>query len=158
MEYTLYIKSSDKISGTNNNATFIVNWTDFLDMNVAKYSVNFSYISKFGKFDNVADTKHLARLDINTGSKSYTYDTRSKCNSLTLGYVPLIININYDSNNLQAVPIDNIEKVIDTPTNNILTVSLYKFADYTTPFVDTAFNANLTDTPDWDLILIFKPI
>ena len=41
--YTLVINSADKISGTNNNATYQVNWRDFLPDNFQCYKVAFSF-------------------------------------------------------------------------------------------------------------------
>ena len=41
--YTKVIKSADKISGTNNNATYQVNWRDFLPDNYQCYKVAFSF-------------------------------------------------------------------------------------------------------------------
>ena len=40
--YTLFLSSSDKISGTNNNATFDVNWDSFLPREYDTYKVSFS--------------------------------------------------------------------------------------------------------------------
>ena len=39
--YNLYLQSTDRISGTNNNPTFYVNWDAFLPRN-KYFSVNFS--------------------------------------------------------------------------------------------------------------------
>ena len=33
MNYNIYINSNDKMSGKNNNATFQINWNDFLPRN-----------------------------------------------------------------------------------------------------------------------------
>ena len=41
--YTLVINSADKISGTNNNATYQVNWREFLPDNYQSYKVAFSF-------------------------------------------------------------------------------------------------------------------
>jgi hypothetical protein len=41
--YTLVINSADRISGTNNNATFQVNWRDFLPDNYDTYKLAFSF-------------------------------------------------------------------------------------------------------------------
>lgn len=41
--YSLVINSADKISGTNNNATYQVNWRDFLPDNFNTYKVAFSF-------------------------------------------------------------------------------------------------------------------
>ena len=49
--YSLVISSQDKIQGTNNNATYFVNWRDFLpDDDVTNYKVNFSFQSTAGSY------------------------------------------------------------------------------------------------------------
>jgi len=40
--YTLFLSSTDKISGTNNNATFNINWDSFLPRDYDTYKVSFS--------------------------------------------------------------------------------------------------------------------
>ena len=41
--YTLYLSSVDKVSGTNNNATFNVNFQDFLPKEYDTYKIGFSF-------------------------------------------------------------------------------------------------------------------
>lgn len=48
--YTLFLSSSDKVSGTNNNATFNVNWDSFLPREFDTYKVSFSYQSGGGNY------------------------------------------------------------------------------------------------------------
>ena len=48
--YTLFISSVDKVSGTNNNATFNVNWDSFLPREYDAYKVAFSYQSGGGSY------------------------------------------------------------------------------------------------------------
>ena len=43
MNYNIYINSNDKMSGKNNNATFQINWNDFLPRNYKYYNVTFSF-------------------------------------------------------------------------------------------------------------------
>ena len=53
--YNLIINSSDKISGTNNNATFQINWDDFLPRKFNMYKVIFSFQTTGGYYkDNTA--------------------------------------------------------------------------------------------------------
>ena len=40
--YTLFLSSTDKITGTNNNASFQINWDDFLPRNFLDFKMNFS--------------------------------------------------------------------------------------------------------------------
>ena len=48
--YCLYINSTDKISGTNNNATYQVNWNDFLPLKYGSYKMIWSLNSVGGYY------------------------------------------------------------------------------------------------------------
>jgi hypothetical protein len=50
--YSLIINSNDKISGTNNNATFQVNWRDFLPEEYDAYKVLFSFQTSGGYYSD----------------------------------------------------------------------------------------------------------
>ena len=52
--YTLFLSSSDKISGSNNNATFNINWDSFLPREFDTYKVSFSYQSGGGNYKDSA--------------------------------------------------------------------------------------------------------
>jgi hypothetical protein len=41
--YTLFLNSTDKVSGTNNNANYDVNWDDFLPRDIDYYKVVFLF-------------------------------------------------------------------------------------------------------------------
>ena len=48
--YTLVLNSNDKISGTNNNATFQVNWKDFLPEEYDKYKMVYTFQTTGGYY------------------------------------------------------------------------------------------------------------
>ena len=48
--YTLFLSSTDKVSGTNNSATFNVNWDSFLPREYDAYKVAFSFQSGGGNY------------------------------------------------------------------------------------------------------------
>ena len=48
--YTLFLNSSDKVSGTNNNANYDVNWDDFLPRDINNYKVVFSFQTAGGYY------------------------------------------------------------------------------------------------------------
>ena len=64
--YTLVINSADKISGTNNNATYPVNWRDFLPRNCQCYKVAFSFqtIGAQTYTDITGDNKNIHITDL----------------------------------------------------------------------------------------------
>ena len=48
--YTLFISSNDKVSGTNNNATFNINWDSFLAREYDTYKLAFSFQTGGGNY------------------------------------------------------------------------------------------------------------
>ena len=44
--YTLVLNSNDKVDGTNNNATFQVNWKDFLPEEYDRYKMVLSVVGE----------------------------------------------------------------------------------------------------------------
>jgi hypothetical protein len=54
--YTLYISSNDKISGSNNNGVYDVNYSDFLPQDFDKYKVGFAFQSGGGQYKDVTNT------------------------------------------------------------------------------------------------------
>ena len=52
--YNLYISSNDKVSGTNNNGTYQVNWNDFLPREYSTYTMSFSFQSGGGSYKDTA--------------------------------------------------------------------------------------------------------
>jgi hypothetical protein len=54
--YTLYINSSDKISGTNNAAVFNVDWEEFLPHNYNEYKMVFSFQTTGGYYKDTGST------------------------------------------------------------------------------------------------------
>jgi hypothetical protein len=54
--YTLFLSSTDKISGNNNSAQFQVNWADFLPRDVSDYKMSFSFQSGGGYYKDAACT------------------------------------------------------------------------------------------------------
>ena len=50
--YTLVINSGDKVSGTHNNATFLVNWDMFLPRDITNYKVLFAFQSSGGYYSD----------------------------------------------------------------------------------------------------------
>jgi hypothetical protein len=66
--YTLVINSADKISGTNNNATFQVNWMDFLPLKYSLYKIAFSYQTVGGSYsDGTFSSSGLYSNNVNQG-------------------------------------------------------------------------------------------
>ena len=48
--YTLFLSSTDKVSGSNNNASYQVNWDDFLPRDIEYYKTVFSFQTAGGYY------------------------------------------------------------------------------------------------------------
>ena len=69
--YTLYINSNDKISGTNNNGQYLVNWNDFLPSGYNFFKMLFSFQTSGGFYKDFSGT---ATTSI-TGTSSTTHSS-----------------------------------------------------------------------------------
>jgi hypothetical protein len=63
--YTLFISSNDKISGTNNNAQFNINWNDFLPKEYDTYKMTFSFQTGGGYYTDT--TFNATDCSMNSG-------------------------------------------------------------------------------------------
>ena len=54
--YTLFMTSQDKVSGTNNNAMFNVNWESFLPRDYDTYQLSFSFNATAGYYKDTNNT------------------------------------------------------------------------------------------------------
>ena len=89
MNYNIYINSNDKMSGKNNNATFQINWDDFLPRNYKYYNVTFSFQTAPGFYkDDTTNSKFYSNCEINCDfyTKTFSFDTSTKASSIRLGY------------------------------------------------------------------------
>ena len=90
--YSLVISSQDKIGGTNNNATFLVNWRDFLPEDVTNYKVNFTFQSTAGSYVDgltkipTTSAGGLSLLYPTTPSASATCSTSVGLEGTTISY------------------------------------------------------------------------
>jgi len=86
--YTLFINSNNKISGTNNNANYQINW-DFLPHDCQNFKVAFSFNTASGYYkDNTATPIFYGNCKIvcDFDTKEFTYDTSTLGKSICLGY------------------------------------------------------------------------
>ena len=50
--YTVFISSTDKVSGTNNNGTYQINWDDILPRNYNNFKMAFTFQTGGGKYQD----------------------------------------------------------------------------------------------------------
>ena len=234
--YTLVINSADKVSGTNNQATFQVNWKDFLPAEYDRYkmvtfqstggyysdnvygsSVSTSSTSganDAGKIGSIALNTGTApaigsyvvglgvqsyttvtastttsvtlsqplalgipsgtlfyyaaagtnvsfssaRIMMNTGSRSFSFDTGSKAQSTNLGVVTRDLQTSQTkSNTLSAFYCQNPPRVVQRPESNLLTVSIYNNSNGAL-LTDTTPVGFASDMTSWTMLIEFVPV
>ena len=55
--YLLYLNSQDRISGSNNDSTFYINWDSFLPRKPEQYEVSFMFNSATGHFTDSGQSR-----------------------------------------------------------------------------------------------------
>ena len=172
--YTIYLNSSDKQTGTNNNATFYIDWNKILkqDENV-KYKVSFSITVANGYYKDVTGvattytvfTQLYSSIKIygNFQCNSLTYDSKQSQSTL-LGCCDRNVQTSATgANNLtigngySCFFMYNPSKIINKPTSNYINIQLQDFLG--NPLCDTNIvGGKYTDCTPWILILQFEPI
>ena len=72
--YTVFLNSNDKVSGTNNNGTYQINWDDFLPRDIDFYKVIFSFQTAGGYYkDNYS--QFVLNGAIMSGAQIPTFQT-----------------------------------------------------------------------------------
>ena len=171
MNYNIYINSNDKMSGKNNNATFQINWNDFLPRNYKYYNVTFSFQTAPGYYkDDTTNSKFYSNCEINCDfyTTTFSFDTATKANSLTLGYAQRDIQTasgNNLKNTFACFYNYNCPKTIVRPENNLITISIYNMAAIVggtnTLLFDTDNATSPTVASDmtaWSMIMSFSPV
>jgi hypothetical protein len=64
--YTVFLNSNDKVSGTNNNANYQINWSDFLPNNVEKYKLVFSFQTAGGYYKDNFSNFQISAIGVTT--------------------------------------------------------------------------------------------
>ena len=135
--YVLYLNSVDKISGTNNNASYNVNWSAFLPYKVQQYKMTFNFLSNGGQYKDNPNFYASAKIYCDFISSSNSYDSSLGCISKLIGVVGRDIqSATSSSNTFSCFYGQNAPKIIKAPTQNVFNVSIY----------NTASNSLLTDT------------
>ena len=80
--YTLFLNSSDKVSGTNNNANYDVNWDDFLPRDIESFKVVYSFQTAGGYYRDNFSTFKVTTLSAPVQC-TYQIDTPAVYNATT---------------------------------------------------------------------------
>lgn len=82
--YTLFISSNDKISGSNNNGSYQINWQDFLPTNFNDYKLSFSFQSGGGNYKD-SNATFTATTTLGSNVLSVTAITNGTTNPIAVG-------------------------------------------------------------------------
>lgn len=135
------LNSNNKVSGTNNQATYYMDWSAILKNNTPYY-LHFTYIG--GR--NVCDGQKLATVyvDFNTSSNKQNSSTSFGASSTQmLGYLKIQqLAPNNNFNYLTAEDNTNCRLYLESrPLNNNFTVTIFDNAAPPTLFTDASGNA-----------------
>lgn len=163
--YSLVINSANKISGTNNNATFDIHWDDFLPKEYNMYKVAFNFNSVAGYYKDATYSSVLtfftsASIKVNFGGRSYSFDTSTTAPSQTLGIIQRDLQASTTtSNTLSCYYLFNAPRTISKPTQTITTFQIFNQSTGGL-LVDTnsGGTALASDMTNWTMILEFIPI
>lgn len=168
--YNFYINSADKISGTNNNANFYINWDSILPHDgVNYYKVSFSFQTCSGYYkDAVSNSQNgtytlydklFSNIKILTNfqSSNISYDTSTKSQSLILGYVTRDIqnaSATYSIGNTFSCFFDyNAPKIITKPNSSSFNVQLINSYSNIALTDTNSAGVAFTDCTNWTMIL-----
>lgn len=135
----VFINSNNKVSGTNNNATYYIDWGSILKNNTP-YRLHFTYIGGINTFaDAMTDKIGLIHSDLQTTS-NYIQATRGAGTTQIMGYLKLQqIQPNINKAYLTAEDNTNVPMYLaQRPTNNTFTIQIYDNATAPALYVDTA--------------------
>jgi len=171
--YTLYINSADKVSGSNNNGSYNVNWASFLPTDFQFYKVLFSFQTAGGNYKDASynSTAYVfssAKVVLNFQGRSFSFDTSSQSNSISLGFVQRDLQVSGTtstaSNTLSCWHGQNTPKTISRPSQNLINVQIinnYNSTSTNTVYLTDTNSAGTSlssDMTNWSMILEFIPI
>ena len=149
-----------------NNATFTIDWANFLPREYTQYKVWFNFQSTGGNYKDTAGstlTYSAAKIFINFGCRSFTYDTGSKGGSLLLGMVQRDIQTTTSaSNTFSCYYTWNPPKSISRPESNIITVQIVNPANTVAPNLlydtNTSGSTVAVDCTPYTMLIEFVPL
>ena len=159
--YTLYLASGDKVSGSNNNATFNIDWSQLLPVNYNEYKMIWSFQTTGSYYKDTAGTAiySTAKVAINFGCRQFSYDAATRTPSNTIGYITRDQQTTTSASNiLSAFYYQFPAKTMMRPSNNAITLTVTNMYSGL-PFVTTD-NAGVaqSDMSSWQMAIEFIPI
>jgi hypothetical protein len=161
LTYTLFLNSADKVSGTNNNATFNINWAAFLPMKYSYYKVIFNFQTVGGYYeDGTAGICPNAIIKTNLQGNTFSYDSTTNSGSNILGFIQRDNqSVTSAINTLSCSLYQNASKTIIRPSSNIFSISIYNYYSNTLLFnTNNDGSALAGDMTAWTAMFEFIPI
>ena len=149
-----------------NNATFNIDWMNFLPREYSQYKVAFNFQSTGGNYKDTSGNSLVystAKVLVNFGCKTFTYDTSSKSGSMLLGIVQRDIQTGTSpSNNFSCYYLWNPPKSIARPENNSLSIQIINPSNTVAPYylydTNTAGTSVAIDMTSYTAMLEFVPL
>lgn len=159
--YTLYINSADKLTGTNNNSTFFVDWAQVLPDAYNEYKMIFTFQTSGGYYTDLSGSAiySTAKVSADFGSRQFSYDTAKRGPSNTIGYISRDQQTATTSSNvLSCFYYQYPAKTMTKPTNNMFSINITNMYSGL-PLVNTDRLGNaLSDMTPWQACFEFFAI
>jgi len=153
----VYLNSNNKISGTNNNATYNIDWGSVLKNNT-RYRLHFTYMGGMNTF-SAAMTNKIACIysDIQTSSNRMS-STNGAMTTQMMGYLKIQqVQPNVNAGYLTAEDNTNVPMYLDSrPLNNTFTISILD--NQATPALYLDVNASPAVPGNYIMVLSFQEI
>lgn len=163
--YTLYLSSDDKVTGSNNNATFNVNWASFLPRDYDQFKVCYSFLTAGGNYkDGTANSNfNNCKIVCDFQGRSLSYGSSNNGPTNILGFAQRDMqNSQSTSNSFATFFYQFPAKTISKPTQNTLNVQIYNAGLQNNAtnqlLVDTTGTTLSTDMTSWQMVLEFIPV
>ena len=149
-----------------NNATYNIDWMNFLPREYNQYKVVFNFQSTGGNYKDVTGNilvYSTAKILVNFGCKTFTYDTSNKSGSMLLGIVQRDIQTGTSpSNNFSCYYMWNPPKSIARPENNSLNIQIINPSNTVSPYylydTNTSGSSVAVDMTSYTMMIEFVPL
>jgi len=155
--YTYFIQSTDRTTGTANNCTFTINWTNFLPESHNEYNVFFKCETQSNYFLDFSSSAFA--VNANFGSRSFTYDSTTNCPSYKIGFIKKDASQTSASTNIMyANYLENPPISIGRPQGNSLSVWFINPSTNTYAVNTNSSGVSQSTLCEWQMELQFIPI
>jgi len=148
-----------------NNAIYNIDWMNFLPREYSQYKVVFNFQSTGGNYKDVTGNALVystAKILINFGCKTFSYDTSNKGGSMLLGIVQRDIQTGTSpSNNFSCYYMWNPPKSIARPESNNLSIQIINPSNTVSYYLydtNTSGSSIAVDCTSYTMMIEFVPL